>query len=141
MPYNYGFGASGGNQGSSGIGGTDVVFGRVVEVVYDGNSEAYGRYDKSNSINGIVFRPLAGGRNNDDILSLKFAYCVDPSYRRVPLVNEVIRAEGLPAETGRESDSGVKNTTGPTSYLCGTILTIMHTQTLLLIHGKQLYQT
>lgn len=108
MPYNYGFGASGGNQGSTGIGGTDVVFGRVVEVVYDGNSEAYNRYDKSNSINGIVFRPLAGGRNNDDILSLKFAYCVDPSYRRVPLINEIIRAEGLPAETGRESDSGVK---------------------------------
>ena len=110
MPYNYGFGASsgGGSGGGGGTGGTDVVFGRVVEVVYDGNSEAYGRYDKSNSINGVVFRPLQGGRNNDDVLSLKFAYCIDPLYRRVPLVNEIIRAESLPAETGRESDSNVK---------------------------------
>lgn len=109
MPYNYGMGTGGGASGGGSSGeGADVVFGRVVEIVYDGASEAYNENGKSNSINGIVYRPLNAGRNNEDILKLKFAYCGDPTYRRVPLKGEIIRAEGLPSEEGRESDSNSK---------------------------------
>lgn len=108
MPYNYGMQSSSGGGSGGSPEATDIVFGRVVEVVYDANSEAHDKYDKSNSINGILFRPLTTGTNNEDTLQLAFAYAGDTNIRKVPILNEIIRCEALPSEAGREGDSGVK---------------------------------
>jgi len=108
MPYNYGMQVKSGGSSTRTSSAVDVIFGRVVEVVADGNSEAYNQYEQSNAVNGVIIRPLAGGMNTDDNLELKFAYSMDPSIRKVPLINEIVRCEALPSETGREADSSIK---------------------------------
>ena len=107
MPYNYGFGSGGSSSGGGGgSASTEIVYGRVIDVVLDGFNPLFNEYQKSQSINGVLFRPLKSQLEEDESEPLKFAYCANPTLRRVPLKNEIVRVISMPAEYGREADSG-----------------------------------
>jgi len=73
-------------------------FGRVVDVVLDESSPYYNEMGKSQSINGIKYRPLDKAHSQDEDAILPFAYCGNTSMVNVPLKNEIVIISALPSE-------------------------------------------
>jgi hypothetical protein len=73
-------------------------FGRVVDVVLDESSPYWDEFGKSQSINGIKYRPLDKAVSEEEVEVLPFAYCGSSSLINVPLKNEIVIITSLPSE-------------------------------------------
>lgn len=89
-------GSSAGSSGGSSSGG--INFGRVVDVVLDSNHPEYNNLGKTQSLNGIFYRELDMSSTEDEIQTLKFAYCGERGVIRTPLKNEIVVLQTLPSE-------------------------------------------
>jgi len=74
------------------------LYGRVVDVIMDAFHPKYNDYGKSQSLNGVFYRPLNAAREEGEDQDLSFAYCGNPNIRRVPLKGEIIDLISQPSE-------------------------------------------
>lgn len=83
------------NQYRSGGGSPkkSATYARVVDVITDSFHEKYDEKGKSQSINGVFFRPLGQGIVEDTEEVLPFAYCNLKALKYTPLVGELVEIE------------------------------------------------
>lgn len=108
MAINYGFGSvsNKGVQKSSNLSrGSQLTFGRVVDIITDAFHPKYQDYGGSQSINGVFYIELGTNKIEDDSRPLAFAFQGSTNIREVPLKNEIIVIQSLPSELGRDADS------------------------------------
>ncbi len=84
-------------------------FGRVVEVVLDESSPYWDEFGRSQSINGIIYRPLDKAHSEDEDAILPFAYCGSSNVINVPLKNEIVIITALPSENRAANSLQTKN--------------------------------
>lgn len=105
MAYNYGFGTS--KMTSTISGGSNNTaggnFGRVVEVILDAFHPRYDEFNRTQSLNGVIYREVNKPKIEDEEEDLKFAYCQNSTFKRIPVKGEIIELTDLPSED-RDSD-------------------------------------
>ena len=84
-------------------------FGRVVDVVLDESSPYWDEFGRSQSINGIRYRPLDKAHSEDEDAILPFAYCGNTNIVNVPLKNEIVIITALPSENRAANSLQTKN--------------------------------
>jgi len=84
-------------------------FGRVVDVVLDESSPYWDEFGRSQSINGIRYRPLGQAHSEDEDAILPFAYCGNTNIVNVPLKNEIVIITALPSENRAANSLQTKN--------------------------------
>ena len=84
-------------------------FGRVVDVVLDESSPYWDEFGRSQSINGIIYRPLDKAHSEDEDAILPFAYCGSSNVINVPLKNEIVIITALPSENRAANSLQTKN--------------------------------
>jgi len=87
------------NNGLSGGSSANRRFGRVVDVIIDTFHPKYEQYGKSQSLNGVLYRQLDRGTNEEEEEELLFAYCGNSKIKTLPLKGEIVKIETLPSET------------------------------------------
>jgi len=108
MVYNPSLGVSlDSSRGASNARESSVIYGRVVEVLLGENSPSKVLYDelgREDSLNGVfyknLFDPIAESESEENnFLNLPFAYCQDPTLKRVPLKGEIVEITFKPKST------------------------------------------
>ena len=84
-------------------------FGRVVDVVLDESSPYWDEFGRSQTINGIRYRPLDQAHSEDEDAILPFAYCGNTNIVNVPLKNEIVIITALPSENRAGNSLQTKN--------------------------------
>ena len=84
-------------------------FGRVVDVVLDESSPYWDEFGRSQSVNGIRYRPLDKAHSEDEDALLPFAYCGNTNIINVPLKNEIVIITALPSENRAVNSLQTKN--------------------------------
>lgn len=110
MAYSTSFGQS--RTGGSSTGGTtrsstEAGFGRVVDVVLDSKHPLYDEYNKSQSLNGVLYRQINSFGIEDEESNLLFAYAGNNLIKKQPLKNEIVQIISMPTEE-RNSDPNAK---------------------------------
>lgn len=110
MAYSTSFGQS--RTGGSSTGGTtrsstEAGFGRVVDVVLDSKHPLYDEYNKSQSLNGVLYRQINSFGIEDEESNLLFAYAGNNLIKKQPLKNEIVQITSMPTEE-RNSDPNAK---------------------------------
>lgn len=105
MAYNYGFGTS--KMTSTISGGSNNTaggnFGRVVEVILDAFHPRYDEFNRTQSLNGVIYREVNKPKIEDEEEDLKFAYCQNSTFKRIPVKGEIVELTDSPSED-RDSD-------------------------------------
>ena len=99
MAYNYGFGTS--KMTSTISGGSNNTaggnFGRVVEVILDAFHPRYDEFNRTQSLNGVIYREVNKPKIEDEEEDLKFAYCQNSTFKRIPVKGEIVELTDLPS--------------------------------------------
>lgn len=66
------------------------IYGRVVDVVLDNFHPKYDTYGKSQSLNGVIYRPITDTIEEEGDVPLDFAYCLDKNLHRIPVKGEIV---------------------------------------------------
>mgnify|MGYP001626814999 CR=1 FL=1 len=98
-------GAIASTAGSS-TGGTN--FGRVVDIILDDSHPDYETLGKTQALNGVFYRELDMSSVEDELQTLKFAYCGERGVIRPPLKNEIVVLQTLPSEERTEVTTAKK---------------------------------
>lgn len=110
MAYSTSFGQTrtGGNSlGGSTRSTTEAGFGRVIDVVLDSDHPLYEDNNRSQSINGIVYRQINSFGIEDEESNLLFAYAGNNLIKKQPLKNEIVQIISMPTEE-RNNDPNAK---------------------------------
>ena len=110
MAYSTSFGQSrtgGGSIGGSTRSNTEAGFGRVVDVVLDSSHPLYDEHNKSQSINGVIYRQINSFGIEDEESNLLFAYAGNNLIKKQPLKNEIVQIVSMPTEE-RNNDPNAK---------------------------------
>jgi len=83
------------NNSSSGGSSANRRFGRVVDVIIDTFHPKYEQYGKSQSLNGVLYRQLDRGTNEEEEEELLFAYCGNSKIKTLPLKGEIVKIESM----------------------------------------------
>ena len=108
--YNLGFGTSiaANANSSNGGGGSTSLYGRVVHVILDPFDPDYEKYGSSQSINGVLYKPLNTPTEESKESDLLFAYCGGGNMKRIPLKGEIVKLELNPTEERTDNPSSKK---------------------------------
>lgn len=82
-----------------------IFYGRVVDVIDSAFHPEYDTYGKSLGLYGVFWNEVSTGTIEGEDSPLKFAYCGDSTYRRLPLKNEFVKLESRPSPEGRDGDA------------------------------------
>ena len=110
MAFNTGFGYSriGGGASGGSSSGISISYGRVVSIILDPFHKEYDNYGKSQSINGVLYRPL-GKAIDEEESDLLFAYQGANNLKRVPLKGEIVKVISAPSEVRTNSPVASKS--------------------------------
>lgn len=105
MAYNIGAGTSRGSQSrtSGGSGISDITYGRVIDIILDSFHPEYDTYGKSQSINGILYRPLSKPNEESEPNSVRFAFQGQGNLKFIPVKNEIVELRTDPGNEDRDA--------------------------------------
>ena len=96
MPYNLGSGVKTGTGGSGGTASNPNRFGRVVDVIMDPFHPRYNEFDQSQSLYGVLYRPLGKKREESEDEPTNFAYFAGGNIKQIPLKGEIVELTAYP---------------------------------------------
>lgn len=104
MAYNIGAGTSRGSSGKSsgGGGGSNVSYGRVIDVILDAFHPDYDTYGKSQAINGVLYRPITKPNDESEPNSVRFAFQGQGNAKFIPVKNEIVELHTDPGTALRD---------------------------------------
>lgn len=108
MAISYSFGsnlAKSAKQGSKKTSTPKIFYGRVVDVIDSAFHPLYDTYDKSLGLYGVIWNEVSTGTIEGEDAPVKFAYCADSNFRRLPIKNEFVKLEFSPSSQGRDGDA------------------------------------
>lgn len=108
MAISYSFGSNlskSAKQGTKKTSAPKIFYGRVVDVIDSAFHPLYDTYDKSLGLYGVVWSEVSTGTIEGEDAPVKFAYCADSNFRRLPLKNEFVKLELSPSSQGRDGDA------------------------------------
>jgi len=105
MAYNVGLGTSRGSLGKSSGGNSspEVSYGRVVDVILDAFHPEYETYGKSQSINGILYRPISKPNDESETNPVRFAFQGQGNLKFLPIKNEIVELHTDPSTQDRDA--------------------------------------
>jgi len=100
-----------GLHGGGGGGGTQVIYGRVVDVIEDAFHPYYEDYGGSNALNGVFWVPLGSGdAETEEEDRYQFAYQNGNAIKTSALKGEIVELIKAPYYDGREGNPNALNT-------------------------------